>query len=364
MPLLSLYEHLVAQRYWAESGADEIHRVRTADGVRVAVKRFHPAPGAPSRAHPILCIPGLGADSHNFDAPAPSGLAGWLAEKGFDVWVIDLRGTGMSDVPPGTWSDITFDDFFRLDVAAALDHIVETTGAPSVMTIGHSMGGMILYALLGMGLGQRIHGAVTLCSPVGFARGLHFPRLVQPLVKPVFKLGDVVPGVHAGRLLKLFAPVVGRKGFGRLTAHLAHPDNLDGAYVRRLAHRAVQNVPRGVLKQFRTWVTEDRFCSADGHTDYRARLAGVTTPALVVAAPADKLATPRSVLRAGDLLARAEVLLCGQRQGFSVDYGHIDIVFGQAAHDEVFPRLLTWLVRHDDSTGATAPHDLPHAHVH
>src|SRR5262245_9202886 len=112
MPLLGLYRELVRRRYETPTRADENHRVPAADGVRIAVKRFRPSSSTELvRKLPVLCVPGLGADSTNFDAPEPSGLAPFLAQQGFDTWVVDPRGTGLSTVPKRRWTGITFDDF-------------------------------------------------------------------------------------------------------------------------------------------------------------------------------------------------------------------------------------------------------------
>lgn len=344
MPVLGALEQLIARRYFIDSGADEIHRVRCPDGVRVSVKRFHPPGGADHKALPVLCIPGLGADSHNFDAPAPSGFATYLAEQGFDTWVVDLRGTGLSDVERERWSDITFDDLVHQDLVSVIEHVLESSGKEQLHLVGHSMGGMLIYATLGTTrVASQVRSAVALCAPVGFAQGLHFPRAIRPLLK----IGDYIPGIHAGRLMRLTAPLLLRRGSRGFTAHLAPSDNVDERYVRRVAHRTVQDVPRGLLLQFRDWVTKDRFCSKDGRLDYRARMAGITTPTLVVAAPKDKMASPRSVMRARELLANADVMVCSERQGFSTDYGHIDVIFGRRAHDEIFPRLSRFLIEHD-----------------
>jgi pimeloyl-ACP methyl ester carboxylesterase len=342
MPLLALYRELVRRRYLTESEADEVHRVRCDDGVTLSLKRFRANPAAPKRHLPILCVPGLGADSTNFDAPMPYGVAPYLAQNGFDTWVVDLRGTGMSSVDGPAWKHITFDDFVARDIPATLEHIARITGADESMWLGHSMGGLVLYAAMASSKAGRVRAGVTLGSPVGFPQGWD----IAPFLKPLQKFADAIPGLHVQDLSRLFAPLALRT-FNPWIDKVAVVENLDAHMARRLMYRTVQSIPRGVLLQFRDWINHDAFRSVDHHIDYRARLFGCQTPVLVVGAPRDGVARLDGVRRALDLLPNASWLLCSKSGGMSVDYGHIDVLFGTKASEEVYPRLLEHFVKHD-----------------
>lgn len=343
MPLLGLYREVVRRRYETPTRADEIHRVRCVDGERVALKRFRPTPGSTPRTLPILCVPGLGADSTNFDAPAPHGLAPWLAEQGFDTWVVDPRGTGLSKLDPGRWVGVTFDDFVGLDMPAVLDHIAAASGVPELLWVGHSMGGLLLYALLGTGRGGRVRAGVTLGSPLGFPQGWDS----VPWLKPVRGLGRFVPGLHVAELSQMVAPLAMRFDNPLLRRFIVL-DNVDAPYARRLMYRAIQSIPRGLMLQFRDWLDHDAFRSVDQSVDYRARLAGCRTPLLVIGAPEDGLARLDAVSRARPLLPNHEFFVAGRASGLGADYGHIDLLFGKQAHVEIFPRLRTFLAAHDE----------------
>lgn len=343
MPLLGLYRDMVRRRYQTPTRADEIHRVLCADGVRVCVKRCRPAPGAALRALPVLCVPGLGADSTNFDAPAPHGLAPWLAAQGFDTWIVDLRGTGLSMLAGRSqWSNVTFDDFVHLDMPAVLEHIAVTTGAPSVSWVGHSMGGLLLYAMVAAGRAGRVHAGVTLGSPIGFPRGF----ADVPWLGRLRGLGRYLSGLHVQELAQLLTPFAMRFDHPQLRRLVAY-DNVDPAYVRRVMYRAIQSVPRGVLAQLGDWMERDAFCSVDGTLDYRARLSGCALPVLVMGGQSDGIARLDAVRRAVDLLPNAEHVIAGRAAGFTADYGHIDLLFGKRAHVEIYPRVRAFLAAHD-----------------
>jgi pimeloyl-ACP methyl ester carboxylesterase len=339
MPLLSAWQALVAHRYGYPSGADELHRVRCADGVVVIAKRFRPRVPDATRM-PVVCLPGLGTDSHNFDAPAPWGLARVFADAGHDTWAVDLRGTGQSTMGWSRWVGVTFDDFVGLDLPAVVDRVTAVTGASQVALVGHSMGGMVAYAALSSELGARIGAAITVASPLGFPRGFDiapFFRLLRPLA-------PLAPGLFGGVLGRLVTPLALRADTPFLKNWLIL-DHVDKSALRRVMYRAVQDVPRGLMFQFRDWVEHDAFRSKDAAVDYRARLHGVATPVLVIEAPQDGLADVTAVRRALPLLPAAEHVVAGRENGCRVDYGHIDVLFGRDAPDDVHPRLLDFLDR-------------------
>ncbi|MBM4282629.1 MAG: alpha/beta hydrolase [Deltaproteobacteria bacterium] len=339
MPLLSAWSTLLERRYGLASGADELHRVRCADGVVVTAKRFRPR-AVDAALLPVVCLPGLGTDSHNFDAPAPWGLARVLADAGHDTWPIDLRGTGQSTLSFSRWVGVTFDDFAGLDLPAVVDHVLATTGAPQVALVGHSMGGLVAYAALSSGMGSKIAAAVTLGSPLGFPRGL----AVAPFLRPLLPLAPLAPGLFGGALGRAVAPFLLRGDTPYLKNWLIL-EHVDGRAMRRVMYRAVQDVPRGVMFQFKDWLEHDVFRSKDAAVDYRARLHGVATPVLVVEAPRDGLADVAAVRRALSLLPAAEHFVAGRAGGCSVDYGHIDVLFGRDAPVDVHPRLVSFLAR-------------------
>jgi pimeloyl-ACP methyl ester carboxylesterase len=342
MPILRAYDRFLQSRFGFDSGADEIHRVRCEDGSVLALKRFLPAEGAPTREHPVLCVPGLGADSHNFDCPDPYGLAPYFARQGFDTWVVDLKGTGLSSVDRRAWSNITFDHMLA-DVPDMVRHVLTRSAAKELLWVGHSMGGMLLYAALGTGRAHGVRAAVTLASPLGFPQGW----AASPALGKLNRFVGLVPGLYVRGAIRRLMPVA----FGPRDAtsrRYAVLDYLDIEYARRLTYMAVQDVPRGLAAQFRDWLNHDVFRSSDKRVDYRARLAGARLPILLVCATGDELGHPDSVKRGLDLLERATYLEAGLEGGFSYDYGHCDLVFGVRAPDEVFPRLRDYLVAQDE----------------
>ena len=121
-----------------------IVEVRTEDGATVSCRRYA-RPGA--RA--VVCGHGLASSGYEFDLPlAGFNLADVLYRLGYEVWIINFRGSGsypwISDA--GDWHH-SGDQLGCFDLPAVIDRAAEETGRP-VFYMGHSFGGMALYMYL------------------------------------------------------------------------------------------------------------------------------------------------------------------------------------------------------------------------
>jgi alpha-beta hydrolase superfamily lysophospholipase len=91
-------------KYGPRTTQDEIHFTYASDGWRLALHHYRPR-GASPHGEPVLLHHGLASNHFTFDlgvgtedSPVPS-IAHWLADRGYDVWVCDLRGRDDSDRP-------------------------------------------------------------------------------------------------------------------------------------------------------------------------------------------------------------------------------------------------------------------------
>ena len=89
------------------------------------------------------------------------------------------------------------------------------------------------------------------------------------------------------------------------------------------------------------------FRSGDEATDYRANLSHITAPALIIAGAGDRLASPDVVGFAFDRIGspRKHYREFAKRLGDHADYGHVDLIFGRRAPEEVFPAISNWIER-------------------
>lgn len=343
MPLLFaaylLYAYYLRRTYAHAAQADEQYVAQTADGFNLAVFRYVPRWRARDTS-PVLLVHGLGANRRNFDVGEECSLARFLAGHGFDCWLVDLRGCGESAVASRRWA-WTFDDHAEYDIPAVLSLIERSTGRGKVHWIGHSMGGMLLYAYLLRKGETSVQSGITLGSPVRFApRDDHFHRVV--LLESFLRW---IPQLPVGNVARLATPLL-----GVVTPAFVHRQmnvqNVDWAVLRKAYYNTSSHLAPRVVTQFLAWMKRDDFFAADGGS-YRERLGEIQTPLFVIAGRGDKLVPPGDVREAYERVASRtkQYLELGCEQGFACDYGHIDLIFGRRAHDEVFPRILDWLLQ-------------------
>lgn len=338
---LRLYFTWLRARFYEADASDEIHFVTTQDGARLALYRYR-ARGAAGRREPVFFCHGLGASKYNFDFDDTYSWARKFAAAGFDAWVVDLRGAGAS-LPPKKW-DWNFDDYARYDVTACIAHIRARTGSEKVHWVGHSMGGMLLYAYLGTVHPEWVRSGVTMGSPVRFEG----KRGIKKALSLAFLL-DYLPYVPVRTATQLIVPLIPYTAWNPVSRAQMNTANVDLAYIRRVAYNAVHHLPPALLKQFADWAGNDCFRSFDKSVDYQAGLKNIKTPVLVIAGGGDKLVVPPNVKHAFDLLpaGNKRYVELSRAAGFKADYGHIDMVFGKHANAEVLPLVLDWVIRHD-----------------
>jgi predicted alpha/beta hydrolase len=312
--------------------------VPTADRWGLALHRYRqPDPAAPAV---ILCA-GFGCNRHFIDYDDRTSLARYLASQGFDTWVVELRGRGKSQAlrgcrRPNSW---TFDDLARVDAPTVIRFVRHEIGHRRLCWVGHSMGGMVLYAHLGTADDDALPAAaVTLASPVVF------PRYASELVHRLGAFLLRIPFPERVPQRAVLGAMWHLVGWTSQIEIGMNPENVDRALVGRVLRRSLCNVAREKLRQLQQWSQNGSFASFDGSVDYRRNLGRVRTPVLVVAGARDRLVPPDSARVAYELLAspRKRFVEVGRAEGFSADYGHLDLVLGLRVAGEVYPVIADW----------------------
>ncbi len=334
---------------------DEVHNVQTEDGWRLGLRRYRPRGSGPRYAEPVILCHGLGANHYNLDWDPPNGIAQALAEQGRDCWVICLRGHDGSDRPSFfnelRWG-FSFDDYLRYDVPASIEYVLSATGAGRAQWVGHSMGGILAYALGGTPLEERLGGGVVaIASPASYSN--------QPYLRWIARLGRWLAGstrIRQRVVTQLIAPFAGfiDPPFSEL---VIAPRSMNGKVVRRLQAWAFEDMSAGVIRQFEDWVWNDAFRSLDKRRDYRACMSAFSAPLLLIGGEKDRMVPPACMEAALARLGSVDktLVILGKSHGQGEEYGHGDLLLGVAAPGEVYPRVAAWL-----AARATVSEGAPH----
>jgi pimeloyl-ACP methyl ester carboxylesterase len=330
--------------YHSDTSADEVLEAFTEDGWALALSRTRPR-GPRRRRRPVVLLHGFSSNRYTWDLRPDVSYARHLAEQGYDVYNLELRGHGLSEAPglrrPGDYTWRLW-DYVEKDVPAALRKIRELNNEDALF-VGHSMGGIILYGYLATMGGEGVHAGVTIGSAVDYSSwesGYHEWKKAQ-------KLLDRIPYIPFEPALRTVAPLTGRIP-NKLEIFNVNPDNVDGKLMRRLYALGMSTVSPEVTRDLATAFDPSGLKDRMGH-EVKPRLRSIRAPILAIAGTDDRQC-PTGAART-TLLAtgqdEGQVRLFGKHFGHSADYGHFDLIFGPRARSEVWPTMDAWLEQHD-----------------
>jgi len=266
-----------------------------ADGGRFRVTRVsHPG----GHGVPVVLVPGMFDNRRLYLWPGGGGLADTLAGAGFEVWIVERRGTGGVALSPEAragWEEVV-----GVDLPTVQRLIAAQTDVPAFW-VGHSFGGVALARAAAETMQRsQIAGLVLVNSAVDI------PLLAN----------RIVAATLGARLWR-------------------------GVFPARRFGLGPEDEPVAALADAISWGAAERTGAG-----LSAVLAAVDVPLLVLTAPRDAIAP---AIRC-DRLARpfagtdARVQSAARRHGFARNHSHESPLLHPAATTDVFPFLRDWLV--------------------
>uniref|UniRef100_A0A0D9X750 AB hydrolase-1 domain-containing protein n=1 Tax=Leersia perrieri TaxID=77586 RepID=A0A0D9X750_9ORYZ len=427
--------------------ADELHHAPvSAAGWRLALWRYRPPPHAPVRNHPLMLLSGVGTNAIGFDLSPGASFARHMCNQGFDTWIVEVRGAGLSlrdcdgsttslsgafdgksstlevasaqssgrsaidyeDLgivalgdPPlltelasffdrisklleeaslnknltdkisvlsemvessaiigpmreesqrllknfqeqvDSWERFVatqmnlnyeynwdFDHYLEEDLPTAVEYIRQHSRAKDgkLLAIGHSMGGILLYAMLSKyGVPSNLAAAVTLASSVDYTTSNSSLKMLLPLVHPAQALN--VPAVPLGTLLAAAYPWA--SGPPYLFSWLNHQISAQDMMHPELLSKLVQCLQRLSCNLQQLFGKGDYAIGLElSHTKIICEL----TPVLALAGDKDLICPPEAVYETVKLIPQRMVKygVFGKSEGH---YAHYDLVGGRLVSD-------------------------------
>lgn len=322
---------------WA-TGEDERHTARTSDGWDLGLYRY--VARGERKPFPVVMSHGMAGSRLIYDLHPDYSLARYLAGRGFDTFLVDLRGRNASwpggkPDPAASWC---FDDFVEKDLPSAVARACELAGAEQAFWVGMEMSGQALYAAAIQGTAAQVRGGVTCGSPVLTPRTAQVPGVTAP--PRTSKKGRVPFGGGS----RLAGPVL---AYGRVPVIESsfRAGNFDPMVVARYFRNGVPDESVELVKQFAAWIESGSMKNREGSIVYSERLAEVALPLLVMTAARDLQRPPEATQAAFEAFGSPDktFVRAGLADGFSFDYGHDDLLAGLASPREIFPRIAGWL---------------------
>ena len=337
----------------------------TKDGWMLGIRRIRPAQPDPGKLPVVLCH-GLGLNG-TFWTITDDHLPGQLAAKGYEVFIVDMRGSGASHRVglPGRINkvlrqtpfrevgarDWTVDDEAKYDVPAILEYVRNETGSSRINWVGHSLGGMLMFPFLEFSPeAGRIANFVDMG---GVAIVVDTPD-IREMRNASKGLRILSMGLSTGRLGRPM--MYGRlPGLEKIDRFYYTASNVDKRTVSRFYGYTLEDPGAGAMEQLDPYLWTGHMLSADRSVDYASALDRITTPILMVAGEGDIMAdVPSTLLTFGGLgSADKTVMRFGRLDGQIADYGHCDLVWSRNAPSEVFPPVIGWLDARQPGVGTT-----------
>jgi pimeloyl-ACP methyl ester carboxylesterase len=289
--------------------AARVYRITTDDDVEIAVTRLGSDDDGRT-GEPVILVHGTFCQRNFWVSDKGFGLGPYLRERGYDVWIPELRGHGRSprDRRYRKW---TAEDQMRRDLPA-IQRLVSAEAGGRAHWVGHSWGGVAIVGSLG---GEWLSSDQMQSVVVLGANITEGDRWMK----------RALPRAAAWAVLTVL---------GRVPA--------------RLFRLGPEPESRGYMLDFHRWKGPDpQWLTWDGR-DYWDGIRRATVPLLAFAAANDTSdpATGCRVLFDAVGSEDKEWVLLGADQGFSKDYGHVEMIVSTAASVEVWPRIGDWLDAH------------------
>lgn len=373
-------------------GSDSMHYAVTDDGWKIAMKRIS---GGQSGKPPVILCHGLSYNDRFYSLSPSASLPTYLAQNGYDVWIVSLRGSGSStkwayklvqrgmegydiykNVSQGEgneqligaaigglklltdlaqdqltnvsgnpkYANWVLDDYSLRDVPAVLKYVRNATGQRKVYWIGHSMGGIVMLCYLIKNSDPDIAGLITVGS-----------QLTMPPGKILYTYIEQLQFLRLMELQGDSSKIAKAKQIAQATSDdmFYNPYNRD-PQLSQMLHSVGSDTPSvGVLGQYLELISSGELKSYDNTFNFSNYASRINVPCLIMGGAADELAPPQvqQFLYKNISSSDKTLEILGVSGGYSINYGHNDSLISMRAAQEVYPRILNWL---DQRTGGSS----------
>jgi polyhydroxyalkanoate synthase len=271
----------------------------------------------------------------------------YLVGRGIDVYMLDWGVPGPED------RSTTFDQYVTGYLRRAVQRVRNLSGQERIMLLGYSIGGT-LTAIFSALYGRYVHGLVQLAAPINFhdsgiiSQWTRKERFNVDLV--VDTLGNM-PAELLRASFRMFAPTLQIAQQIGLAQQIGDTQSVQDLLALQAWIGDGVSFPG---EAYRTYVKD---CYQENYLvqgklivgGQRVDLARIACPLLTITAAKDWICPPESAAVLNDLVASVD------KHMLELPGGHVGIVAGQRASEQLWPKLADWLIAHATLVAAEHP---------
>jgi polyhydroxyalkanoate synthase subunit PhaC len=286
---------------------------------------------------PILLLYALILRPYILDLVPGNSFVEYLIGRGFDVYMLDWGIPGDED------KDLSFEHYVLDYLPRAVNRTLRDSHAENLTLFGYCQGGTIGVMYASLFPGEHLKNLVLLAAPVDFAPASPLtPWTREGLVDPhaVVEAFGIVPAGGVGDLpqgaSQILDPLVGWARLSSSTSQARFTETF------LAASRWVDDTVPFAGEAFRGWIEDfyRRNKLAKGELELRGRrvdLSNVECPILNIAGSKDRICPlPQAE-------ATMELVSSPDKRFLALDAGHVGLIVGPAAREEMWPCTGGWL---------------------
>ena len=301
---------------------------------------------AQPEAVPVLFVPYLGISrTYVFDLPGAS-FVEFFTKQGFNLYMMDWGDLGPED------ADFTLEDAVLGTIPAMVRRVLRHSGSDVTDMFGYCMGVPMAMSYAATHPDAPVRNLVMMVGPIDFSHAGFFATWTAKESFPVDKLVDThrtAPLEFVRMGFKLLSPTGDIATWSNLWWNLGNDQYVQGWRAMNRWSNEWVGFPGEFFRQWIKWFYQENRL-ATGQLSLRGRrvdLSTVKQPILVAAARRDTIVPPGAARPLVDLVGSAD------KEYVELPGGHISLIAGRQAHQNLWPRLAQWLRdRSEDGEGA------------
>jgi len=342
------------------------YNVRTKDGWDLSVNRYTLRDSSSQKKAAVILCHGFNINNRFWDLDKRCSIARYLAGNGYDVWAPSLRGSGLSGKPilsdlkgmmrfeiqaiprmllkaPADITKLnwTIDDHIHKDIPAIIDLVKKESGFDKIYWIGHSMGSIVVFGYLEAEDRDNVAGFISLSSMMIIPKPLN-PQLEAAANERQLLTASLLLNATVASQLRNYTLGTVKIPIEEL---LMNKDNMETDVIYRFFRLAIDDTSPGIMTQFANSLEAGKMVSSDGKLNYTDSMNLVKVPVLIAGGGRDGFVTEKGLRGTYEAISSSDksIVIFSKANGYSVDYGHCDLILGKNSETEVYPVILKWL---------------------